>query len=258
MGTGGGRREVTAGADATTVPPRPRVTTTPRTRSSLYAAATVPAPTPSSSASRRTGGSEAPGCSAPSATPLSTDAAISLAVPPTIPYCSATDNSLYRYKNGVKGDPDGTEAETRTVHRPPQGPGRSRRAAHAGGRDHRQGGHRPLERSGHALLHLRRPPVDRPDRRAHGAVRHPRRGRATARGTARRPLPRDPRTGRRPTGPRRGAPGPADDERLRAAGPVLGPGSPTGPRVECPDQAVRRTGQPAPTASATRRSSAPP
>nr|WP_228054335.1 hypothetical protein [Streptomyces antimycoticus] len=34
-GTGGGRREATAGVGATTVPPRPWVTTIPRRRSSL-------------------------------------------------------------------------------------------------------------------------------------------------------------------------------------------------------------------------------
>ncbi|GAA3062127.1 hypothetical protein GCM10020254_02500 [Streptomyces goshikiensis] len=78
-GTFGGRREPTAGVGATTVPPRPRVTTMPRPRSSLYAVATVPGLTPRSSASRRTGGRAAPGPSPPSVTARSTDAAISLA-----------------------------------------------------------------------------------------------------------------------------------------------------------------------------------
>ncbi len=88
-------RNVLAGRGLTRVPRRPAVSTTPRWRSSRYAAAAVPGLTPARSATSRTGGSTAPGGSRPSDTATSTPDAISLAVPPVNGYVSSTMLSMY-------------------------------------------------------------------------------------------------------------------------------------------------------------------
>jgi hypothetical protein len=81
----------TGGRQLTRAPLRAWVTTSPRERSSLNAAATVVGLTPSSAASVRTGGSAAPGASAPASIPRSMLAAISAAPSPLIRYCVSSE-----------------------------------------------------------------------------------------------------------------------------------------------------------------------
>ena len=74
----------TGGRGRIRVPLRPAVSTIPRCRSALYAAATVAGLSPRFAASSRTGGRASPAPSAPRRTPASTVAEISAAVDPAI------------------------------------------------------------------------------------------------------------------------------------------------------------------------------
>src|SRR5262249_8179577 len=93
--TTGAGRTGRGGRGTTRGPRRPSPAARPRTRSVRDAAAAAAGLRRGWRASARTGGGRAPGASRPSRIARSTLAAISLALPPVMPYCVITFTSSY-------------------------------------------------------------------------------------------------------------------------------------------------------------------